>query len=129
MNKLAVSQNNLPNTLEDLSKFVLVRKQEKIIEKEKCYICGNHKLITEEHYIVPISEVKKANLISYEDEVIDLCPNCHTYLHLILNEKFEKYSEIFEYCKTQQMRENLIKIYSRYYYLKAKNRRNQNANR
>lgn len=96
--------------------------------KEQCFICKRHAMITEEHYIVPISEVKKANVKIYEDEIINLCPNCHTYLHLMLNKKFEKFNEIFNYFKTGQKREALIKIYNRYYYVKAKNKRCQNAN-
>lgn len=96
--------------------------------KEQCFICKSNALIAEEHYIVPISEVRKTNLKTYEDEVINLCPNCHTYLHLILNKKFEKFSDVFDYFKTQQMKKALIKIYNRYYYLKAKNERCKNAN-
>ena len=96
--------------------------------KKQCFICQNNEIITEEHYIVPISEAKKTNLIEYKDEIINLCPNCHTYLHLIINNKFEKFSEIFKYFKTKQMRESIIKIYNRYYYLKSKNERYQNAN-
>lgn len=75
--------------------------------KEQCFICKSNALIAEEHYIVP---------------------NCHTYLHLILNKKFEKFSDVFDYFKTQQMKKALIKIYNRYYYLKAKNERCKNAN-
>lgn len=92
-------------------------------DKKKCFICKENSLITEEHYIVPIKEVKKTKLTSYKDEVIDLCPNCHTYLHLIIDEKIEKFDDIFSYFKTKQNREALIKIYSRYYYIKAKNAR------
>lgn len=91
--------------------------------KTKCFICKKNKLITEEHYIVPIAEATKINKARYEDEIINLCPNCHTYLHLILNNKFEKFENIFEYFKSKQARDALLKLYGRYYYLRAKNER------
>lgn len=53
-----------------------------------CEICGEHSIITEAHHLIPLREYAKCinegrmNLIG--SPLIYLCPNCHSYLHLLL---------------------------------------------
>lgn len=98
-------------------------------EKDNCFICGKHKVITEEHYIVPLAEVKESTKKEYEDEIIYICPNCHTYLHLMLRNKEELMGDVYKYFCTEKEKEHIAKIISRYYYLKSKNARYKNENR
>ncbi len=97
--------------------------------KTECFICKCNKDIAEEHYIVPLYEVKKIIIEQYDNEVICLCPNCHSFLHLYLTGKPEKISSAIDYFNTEEMKKRLIQISTRYHYLKAKNVRCGNANR
>lgn len=54
-----------------------------------CFACGKHPYITHLHHVIPLTEV--ADL--FNDHLVEkisiptvwLCPNCHTYVHWILN--------------------------------------------
>lgn len=96
--------------------------------KTECFICKCNKDIVEEHYIVPLYEVKRIITERYENEVVCLCPNCHSFLHILLTGKSDKISKAISYFNTAEMRKRLVQISTRYYYLKAKNVRCGNAN-
>lgn len=55
-----------------------------------CELCGEHAWITEVHHLVPLKEyAKSANEGRLEFEEIPiahLCPNCHSYFHLLTTE-------------------------------------------
>lgn len=98
-------------------------------EKCNCYICQKHKEIAEEHFIVPLAEVKKVIYEKYEDETIFLCPNCHAYIHLRSSQKKNTLKEVYDYFEAEETRMRLAEILARYNYIKCKNERCEYANR
>ena len=53
-------------------------------EREPCFICGEHRAITEAHHVLPLKDVAallESCGILDEPSVVWLCPNCHTYVH------------------------------------------------
>ena len=55
--------------------------------KTDCFICECNKDIAEEHYIVPLYEVKKIIVERYEDEAIFLSQNFNSFLHIYITDK------------------------------------------
>ena len=54
-------------------------------KRESCYICGEHKTITQAHHVMPLKDVaqimSRCELTMEEPPVVWLCPNCHAYVH------------------------------------------------
>ncbi len=99
MSKLASYSQQFPNTIEDLSKFVLVGREKLNSEslrrshtykKQICYVCEAHRLITELHHVLSLEDCALfLNLMP--DAVIDvplvwLCPNHHRYIHVFVKD-------------------------------------------
>ena len=57
------------------------------LQREQCFICGQHVGITELHHLIQVSELAdllNKGALSFSDvktPVVWLCPNCHAYVH------------------------------------------------
>lgn len=92
-----------------------LRKYCKKQEKENCFVCGKHSAITHSHHILPLKECAKWLNLGVENvpiPTISLCPNCHTYMHQIMNKydyhgamssmNEEEYKRLLEILKIRQ---------------------------
>ncbi len=58
-------------------------------QKESCFICGEHQLVTESHHLFSVAEyadkIIERELFELEipNPLVFLCPNHHRYLHLV----------------------------------------------
>lgn len=57
--------------------------------RQPCFACGRHSSITHCHHVVPLKScaylLRKGFTSRIEDPLVWLCPNCHAYLHQLLN--------------------------------------------
>ena len=105
-----LDENDLNN--EGLRKKVLVNKYERSSKAReeavkyhglRCCVC---KMKFEErygevgekfihiHHLIPISEIGKDYKINYKDDLIPVCPNCHSMLHRKINGKYPTVQEL-----------------------------------
>lgn len=88
-----------------------VVKRVKERDKYKCRVCGFYykDKIVEVHHLIPLSESQEDCKIEL-DNLVTLCPNCHSMAHLLLNED-TKYRDKDILLKTlKSIKENLTKI-------------------
>ena len=92
-------------------------------KREPCYICGKHEKITEWHHLISLSECanklfKNFDINELETPMYCLCPNCHTYIHLIESRKSYSIGAVIENLNSDEItklktllseKENLMK--------------------
>ena len=59
-------------------------------DRQSCFVCGKHAEITEAHHLVPLQFLKvfmnmQVCVTGFYNELIHLCPNHHTYMHVFEN--------------------------------------------
>ncbi len=95
------------------------------MKRKKCYICNQHKLITELHKCVPNKYVKKQDKKLFLNSEYYLCPNCHTYVHKYLDETekgiYINVPDIIDYFSENKIR--FIEVVTDNMILKQQNKR------
>jgi hypothetical protein len=98
-------------------------------EREPCFVCGKHKLITHSHHIMPLEQCAKWMNIGVENvriPTIWLCPTCHAYIHYLMRTnsfykvigevKEEEYKRMCEILRIKDSIEaDLVKLVSEKY--------------
>lgn len=82
-------------------------------DRKPCFICGDHKNITEVHYLVQLSEL--ANLINkgivspknVTSTIAWLCPNCHAYVHAAMRGNIDAAMDVYMSPKWRSRYEEL----------------------
>lgn len=91
---LSLSLNDIPNDANAFKKWIAksIRRLTQRTDKAPCYICGQHKLITELHHLTPVGEMAEylayavlSQKPQYEIRIatVWLCPNHHAIWHLM----------------------------------------------
>ena len=65
-------------------------KATKNIDRQPCYVCGQHESITELHHVFSLKDCAMVLDVvqSVEVPMVWLCPNFHTYIHQMYKGKF-----------------------------------------
>ena len=84
---MGIAQPTMPSVFKQrngITKKTFYKKRRELIleENSECSICGyNIKEVLELHHIVPVGE--GGDLIAH-DNIIVLCPNCHSVIHYLI---------------------------------------------
>ena len=77
-------------------------------DREPCFVCGEHKLITQSHHIMPLEDCAKWLNLGVENVLIPtvwLCPSCHAYIHYLM--RTHAFSEVIREVGEEKYRRML----------------------
>jgi hypothetical protein len=69
-------------------------------ERQPCYVCSKHPLITEYHHLIPVAQIadymERTGNYKYPSPMVWLCPNHHEYWHQLETASKRKRITIFK---------------------------------